>query len=195
MKGYALAISVSGAMLVAGCVVMPTAPMVTALPGTGKPIDQFQADDMTCRNYAYSNIAGPSQVATNTAAANTAAATVFGAAAGALIGGATGSAGAGAAIGAGTGLLFGGAANANALGYSSYDLQRQFDGAYIQCMYVHGNRVPMRVYGRGYGVPRGYGGPTYGAPSAPEDVPPDYVPTPRPSTIPPPETPPPRGMS
>lgn len=195
MKGYALAISVSAAMLVAGCVVMPTAPMVTVLPGTGKPFDQFQADDMMCRNYAYSNIAGPSQAATNTAAANTAAATVLGAAAGALIGGASGSAGTGAAIGAGTGLLFGGAANANALGYSSYDLQRQFDNAYIQCMYGHGNRVPIRVYGRGYGPPRGYVAPTPGAPEGPEDVPPDYVPTPSPSTTPPPDTPPPRGMS
>jgi hypothetical protein len=195
MKRYPLATSIGGALLVAGCVVMPTAPMVTVFPGTNKPFDQFQADDMTCRNYAYSGIAGPSQAATNTAAANTAAATVLGAAAGALIGSATGSAGAGAAIGAGTGLLFGGAANANALGYSSYDLQRQFDNAYIQCMYVHGNRVPMRMYGRGYGVPRGYGAPAYVPPTGSEDVPPDYVPTPTPGSIPPPDTPPPRGMS
>jgi hypothetical protein len=54
----------------------------------------------------------------------------------------TGHAGNGAAIGAGTGLLFGGAANANASGYSSAQLQRQYDVAYLQCMYARGNQVP-----------------------------------------------------
>ena len=199
MKLHSTAIAVGGAILLAGCVVMPTAPMVTVLPGTGKPFDQFHADDANCRNYAYSSVAGPSQAATNTAAANTAAATAIGAAAGAIIGGATGSAGAGAAIGAGSGLLFGSAANANALNYSSYDLQRQYDGAYIQCMYAHGNRVPARVYGGGYSM--------YSTPAPYSDVPPDYVPNRRPSSdvppdyvpnggsgsIPPPNTPPPRG--
>jgi len=179
--------SVVGAAMLAGCVYMPTAPMVTALPGTGKAFDQFRIDDVNCRNYAYSSVAGPSQAASNTAAANTAASTALGAAAGALIGAAAGDAGAGAAIGAGTGLLFGGTANANALGYSYYDLQRQYDSAYIQCMYAHGNRVPARVYGRTYPSP------AYSAPP-PEDVPPDYVPRQGPGT-PPPDMPPPRGVS
>lgn len=192
--------SVVGAAMLAGCVYMPTAPMVTALPGTGKAFDQFRIDDVNCRNYAYSSVAGPSQAASNTAAANTAASTALGAAAGALIGAAAGDAGAGAAIGAGTGLLFGGTANANALGYSYYDLQRQYDSAYIQCMYAHGNRVPARVYGGGYSM--------YRAPAPSSGVPPDYVPNRRPSpdvppdyvpngssgSIPPPGTPPPRGV-
>lgn len=181
--------SVAGAILVAGCVVMPTAPMVTVLPGSNKPFDQFHADDANCRGYAYSMVAGPSQAATNTAAANAAAGTALGAAAGALIGSATGSAGAGAAIGAGTGLLFGSAAGANAYGYSYYDLQRQYDSAYIQCMYAHGNRVPARMYGGAYPAP------AYAAPAPSSDVPPDYVPKPGPGSIPPPDTPPPRGVS
>ena len=189
MKPLSIAIAVGGVVLLAGCAVMPTAPMVTVLPGTGKPFDQFHADDANCRNYAYSSVAGPQQSATNTAAANTAAATAIGAAAGAIIGAATGSAGTGAAIGAGSGLLFGSAAGANALAYSSYDLQRMYDSAYIQCMYAHGNRVPARVYGG-----RSYPAPAYSAPP-PEDVPPDYVPRPSPSSIPPPDTPPPRGVS
>src|SRR5690348_1179132 len=174
MKPLSIAIAVGGVVLLAGCVVMPTAPMVTVLPGTGKPFDQFHADDANCRNYAYSMVAGPSQAATNTAAANAAAGTAIGAAAGALIGAASGSAGTGAAIGAVTGLLFGSAAGANALGYSYYDLQRQYDGAYIQCMYAHGDRVPTRMYGRAYPAP------AYSAPAPSPDVPPDYVPRPNP---------------
>jgi len=189
MKRHSIAISVGAAILLAGCVLVPTAPMVTVLPGTGKPFDQFHADDANCRGYAYSMVAGPSQAATNTAAANAAAATAIGAAAGALIGGATGSAGTGAAIGAGTGLLFGSAAGANAYGYSYYDLQRQYDSAYIQCMYAHGNRVPARVYGRAYSAPPD------SAPAPSQDVPPDYVPRTSPGAIPPPDTPPPRGVS
>jgi hypothetical protein len=125
---------------------IPTAPMVTALPGSTKGFDEFRYDDADCRNYAYSMVAGPSQAATNTAAANAAVGTAVGAAAGAIIGSASGNAGSGAAIGAGTGLLFGSTAGANGLYYSSYGLQRQYDSAYIQCMYAKGNRVPARFY-------------------------------------------------
>ena len=191
MKKAAIATSALCAALLAGCVMIPTAPMVTVLPGSTKAFDDFRYDDADCRNYAYGTIAGPSQAATNTAAANTAAATAVGAAAGALIGAASGNAGSGAAIGAGTGLLFGGAANANGLYYSSYGLQRQYDTAYIQCMYAKGNRVPARFYA-GYGAT--YPAPQYSAP-APADAgssggyPP---PNTSPGSIPPPNTPPPR---
>lgn len=190
MNSKALVMSLAGAASLAGCVVLPTAPMVTVFPGSAKPFDQFRVDDDSCRSYAYSSVIGPSQAASNTAAANAVGSAALGAAAGAIIGSATGAAGAGAAIGAGTGLLFGSAAGANALGYSSYALQRQYDSVYVQCMYAHGNRVPARVYGGG----RPYPAPAYNAPP-PEDVPPDYVPRPSPSSIPPPDTPPPRGMS
>lgn len=196
MRAHAIGMSVVGAALLAGCVYMPTAPMVTVLPGTGKSFDQFHVDDASCRNYAYSVVAGPSQAASNTAAANTAASTALGAAAGALLGAAAGDAGTGAAIGAGTGLLFGGTANANALGYSNYDLQRQFDSAYIQCMYARGNRVPARMY-PGYSMqgapPPSSGVPPDYVPNGSSDVPPDYVPNGSPGSIPPPNTPPPRG--
>jgi len=212
MNSKALAISIAGALSLAGCVVLPTAPMVTALPGSTKGFDQFRVDDDYCRNYAYSGVVGPSQAASNTAAANAVGSAALGAAAGAIIGSASGAAGAGAAIGAGTGLLFGSAAGANALGYSSYDLQRQYDFAYVQCMYAHGNRVPARLlaYGGpmvGYppprsqprnpppaaGVPPDYRAPADRVPpdyQAPADrAPPGYPPS---DSIPPPNTPPPR---
>ena len=142
MKRHSIGLSVGSALLLTGCVYLPTAPMVTVLPGTGKAFDQFHADDASCRNYAYSTVAGPSQTT----------------------------------------------ANAAVYGYSYYELQRQYDSAYIQCMYSNGNRVPARVYSRAYSEP------SYSTPAPSSDVPPDYVPTPNPRT-PPPDTPPPRGVS
>jgi hypothetical protein len=181
---FPFALSLIAVALLGGCAVMPTAPMVTVLPGSSKGFDEFRIDDGYCRNYAYSLVAGPSQAASNNAAASALGGAALGAAAGAIIGSVTGDAGAGAAIGAGSGLLFGSAYGADQYGYSSYALQRQYDAAYVQCMYARGNRVPARVY-------PGY---TEGSPAYREDVPPDYRPrqNPRPGSIPPPNTPPPR---
>jgi Glycine-zipper domain len=189
MNRKLFAVSLAGALSLTGCVVLPTAPMVTALPGSTKGFDQFRADDDYCRGYAHASVAGPSQAASNTAAANAVGSAAIGAAAGAIIGAATGDAGAGAAIGAGSGLLFGSVAGANGLGYSSYALQRQYDRAYVQCMYGHGNRVPARlVYG---GRRSGYPAPGYRVPNAspPDQGPPGYAP---PDSTAPPDTPPPR---
>ncbi len=162
-------VAVAGALALAGCVTVPTAPAVMALPGTAKSFDQFRADDMACRDYAqYSLGPGADRVASDTAAANATGGALVGAAAGAIIGAATGQAGPGAAIGAGTGLLFGSAAGANAAGYSYYGMQRRYDAAYLQCMYAKGNQVPV---GPRY-APR-YGPPPYGPPpDAPQMAPP-----------------------
>jgi hypothetical protein len=59
----------------------------------------------------------------------------------------TGQAGQGAAIGAGTGLLFGSAAGANAAGWNNFTIQRQYDNAFLQCMYAKGNQIPVRTAG------------------------------------------------
>jgi len=171
--------AVTSVLLLGGCVVLPTAPTVAALPGSQKGFDQFRADEDACRSYSYAAVGGAGQVATNNAAANAAVGTAIGAAAGAIIGSATGQAGAGAAIGAGTGLLFGGIAGADYAGYSSYQLQRQYDVTYVQCMYARGNRVPGRFVYRG--PPRRYA-PPYAPPYAPDYPPPDYVP---PGSVPP----------
>ena len=96
------------ALALAGCVTVPTAPAVMALPGSSKSFDQFQADDFSCRDYAqYSLGPGTPQAASDAAAANAVGGAALGAAAGAIIGAASGHAGPGAAIGAGTGLLLG----------------------------------------------------------------------------------------
>jgi Glycine-zipper domain len=137
------------ALVLAGCVTVPSGPSVMVLPGTSKSFDAFQADNFACQQYAQATLglgAPPGQPVVDQSAANSAvAATIIGAAVGAGIGAVTGQAGAGAAIGAGTGLLFGSANAANAAGYSNYGTQRRYDNAYVQCMYAKGNQVPVRA--------------------------------------------------
>jgi hypothetical protein len=160
------------------------------MPGYQKSMDQFHADDTDCRNYAYASIGGPNagQPATDAAANNAVVGAAIGAGVGALIGAATHNAGNGAAWGAGTGLLFGSAAGSNTSGYSSYQLQRQYDVAYMQCMYSRGNQVPGHVAQRAQQsyrppntswIPPGYSG---------GNAPP---PNPVPGSYPPPNYPPP----
>jgi hypothetical protein len=123
------------------CSVLPTAPGVMALPGTGKTFDQFRADDTSCRQFAYNQVGGVSanQAATASAVGSAAVGTALGAAAGAAFNGGTG-----AAVGAGVGLLVGSAFGTGAAQGSAYDVQRRYDYAYIQCMYAAGDRVPVR---------------------------------------------------
>jgi hypothetical protein len=201
--------------LLGACTMMPIAPSVTALPGSRKSVNEYQADVVACQQYAGTAIAGSDTAAAadNSAASTAAAGAVFGAALGAIIGSATGQAGQGAAIGAGTGLLFGGMAGSNYTAMSSYQLQRSYDAAYLQCMYGRGNRVPVP---RGYGAPRGVvypflkpGPSRYPPPNMPpppgatninpppSSAPPSgYPPPPNapPSSYPPPDTPPPIGL-
>jgi hypothetical protein len=199
----AVGLVVAGCFL-AGCTVMPTGPSVMALPGSGKDVDQYQADVAACQQYANAVIAansGNAAAADNSAASAAATSALVGAAAGALIGSVSGQAGQGAAIGAGTGLLFGGAAGSSYTAMSSYQLQRGYDGAYLQCMYSRGNKVPApRGYASGPNGPSGPSRPSYLNPSpgqnpippqAPGGYPPPTAPA---SSYPPPDTPPPSGL-
>ncbi|CAG2146651.1 YMGG-like glycine zipper-containing protein [Cupriavidus numazuensis] len=132
----------SATVTLGACAVMPSGPSMTVLPGTGKSFDQFRADDGNCRQYAFGQVGGVSsaQAANASAVGSTVVGTALGAAAGAAFGG-----GEGAAVGAGVGLLTGAAFGASNAQYSGYGTQRQYDAAYIQCMYASGHRVP--VYG------------------------------------------------
>jgi hypothetical protein len=179
MKERALFVSLAAVGLLAGCVTVPSGPAVTVLPGQQKTVEQFRVDENACRAYAQAAIGGETagQPAADAAAANAVAGAALGAAVGAILGSVTGDAGAGAAWGAGTGLLFGSAAGSNVAGYSSYALQRNYDAAYLQCMYTRGNQVPGRVVAR----PAPRYAPSYGYP------PPAYPP----ASYPPPNYPPP----
>ncbi|MBK5913288.1 glycine zipper family protein [Rhodocyclus purpureus] len=133
-------LALSALLLIGGCAVVPTGPSVLSLPGTSKSFDQFRIDDADCRQYALASIGGvgAEQAATAAGVRSAALGTVVGAAAGAAIGGQEG-----AGIGAGTGLLFGTVAGSGTGQSSSYDSQRRYDHAYIQCMYAKGHRVPV----------------------------------------------------
>jgi hypothetical protein len=132
---------VAGAVLLGACTVLPTGPSVLTLPGTGQSIERFREDDQYCRQYAHVQIGGKTagDAAKESAVTSAAVGTVVGAVAGAAIGGG----GRGAATGAGVGLLMGSAVGSDAARASGVGTQRQYDNAYIQCMYSKGHRVPV----------------------------------------------------
>lgn len=126
-------------LLLAGCASVPSGPSVMALPGTGKNFEQFRVDDADCRQYAQVQSGGSAEQAGVDAGVRSAAVgTVIGAVAGAAIGGRDA-----AGVGAGTGLLVGSLAGAGAAQGSAYATQRNYDHAYVQCMYAKGQKVPV----------------------------------------------------
>lgn len=134
-------LAVPAALLLAACSTVPTGPSVMVLPGTGMSLERFRADETWCRDDALRMIGGQTaadnqrQSAINSAAIGTA----VGSVAGLAIGGS----GRGAAVGAGVGLIAGSASGSEAGRQSAVGTQRQYDNAYIQCMYAKGHRVPV----------------------------------------------------
>jgi hypothetical protein len=125
------------AVALTGCVVLPPAgPSYQALPGSRLSYDQFQVDDAACRQYATAQVGGRSapESAQESAAASTVAGTI-----GAAFGGSSES----AAVGAGIGLLTGAMIGLSTSEASYYAVQGRYDGAYYQCMYARGHRVPV----------------------------------------------------
>ena len=86
----AVATTVLGVGLCAGCATAPAGPSVMVLPGTGVPFDQFQADVSVCRDWAAKQVKGAFMDA------------------------------------------------------PSFEVQRRYDNAYVQCMYAKGHQVPGR---------------------------------------------------
>jgi len=174
-KIIAAALALSGLALVSGCATVPTAPSVMALPGSGKSFDTFRFDDGDCRNYASQQVGA---VSNDPAVRNAVIGTAIGAVAGAAIGGHQG-----AGVGAGTGLLFGSAVGAGSQQDANRGSQRQYDGAYVQCMYAKGHKVPVAGgYGRTW-TQQGPSEPIYAPPPPPPGSPP---PPPPPGSPPPP---------
>lgn len=131
-------------LALAGCATAPSGPSRDAFPGRAKSFDQFQIDDNSCREYAFTQTGGKSAAdrANESAVGTAVVGTAIGAAAGALIGGGH----QGAGVGAGIGLLAGTAAGSGNAQGAYQSTQRRYDSAYYQCMYAKGNKVPM--YGR-----------------------------------------------
>ena len=130
-------------LLLGACATVPAGPSVMALPGAGKSFEQFQADDLVCRQWASQQTGTTPEHASGLSTAEGAGlGTLIGAGLGAAIGAAAGNPGLGAAVGAGGGLLAGTAVGARAGQGASYQLQHRYDNAYEQCMYAKGDRVP-----------------------------------------------------
>jgi len=195
-----LALALVGATAFLGaCATVPTGPVVQAMPGSGKSFEAFQRDAAECQQWAQAAIGGPNaaQYVNDRAAAGAVASSAVGAGTGAILGTPSNYGGQGAAIGAGVGLLFGAINAANASSAASWQMQRQYDGAYLQCMYAHGNQVPMHVSTRGTQpmAPAGpgmYPPPNTPPPYPPPGTPPPYPPPGTPPPYPPPGTPPPQ---
>lgn len=128
-------------LLLAACTSLPTGPSVMVLPGTGRTIESFRADEAWCRDDALQQIGGKTATQARRESAVTSAA--VGAAVGALAGAAIGGDSRAAGVGAGVGLVAGTVAGSDASRSSGVGTQRQYDNAYIQCMYAKGHRVPV----------------------------------------------------
>ena len=134
-------LSLIAAVLATGCAaVPPSGPSILVLPGTGKNFDQFRFDEQECRGYAQSQI-GPKtteQAASDQAVKSAVVGTAIGTVAGAALGGSQG-----AAVGAGVGLAGGSIVGTETSYAAAGSLQRRYDNAFTQCMYVRGHRVPV----------------------------------------------------
>lgn len=165
----------SALLLLAGCASLPDGPSVMALPGTGKSFEHFQIDDAECRRYAQQQVggSGANQAAVDAGVRSAAVGTAVGAVAGAAIGGRDA-----AGVGAGTGLLVGSLIGTETAQVSAYGTQRNYDNAYVQCMYAKGQRVPVTA-AQGSRLER----PVRSAPAAPAG---SAYPPPPPGNPPPP---------
>ncbi len=135
----------SSSALVAGCVTVPAGPSVSVLPGRGKSFEQFQDDDVACRQWARQEAGTtPGASAVQSTVGGAAIGTLIGAGLGAALGAVTHRPAAGAAVGAGVGLIGGTAVGAGAGQASGQTVQHRYDNAYTQCMYAKGDQVPGR---------------------------------------------------
>lgn len=126
-------------LALAACTSIPQGPNVMVLPGNGKTLEQFQSDDVFCRQYAsMQSGTNANDVAVDNGVKSAAVGTALGAASGALIGG-----GEGAAVGAGVGLLVGGLAGTGSGSATGYQSQVRYDNAYQQCMFARGHSIPV----------------------------------------------------
>ena len=167
-----------GVLGLSSCATMPTGPSVMVMPSPGKTFEAFQAEDMTCRQWAAQQTGiTPNDTANQNLFTSAAIGTVLGAGLGAAIGAASGNPGVGAAIGAASGAVGGTAVGAGPAYASGWEVQRRYDMAYQQCMYTKGNQLPTVVRGSGGGYwvvtpppPRAY--------YPPPPPPPGWAPTP-----------------
>jgi hypothetical protein len=140
MKSFKTLSLCSTALLLAACAYTPMGPTVRAMPPQGKPFEQFQFEQSSCKQYADDQVRGQADRANSTGALEGIGGTVLGAGLGAALGG-----GHGAAVGAGLGAVGGTAVGANTSAHEQRSIQQQYNDAYVQCMVAKGNQVERPV--------------------------------------------------
>ena len=134
-------------LFLSACATAPMGPTVQVLPPQGKPFEQFQGEDYSCRQYAYGQVQGQAEEANNMGVLEGVGGTVLGAGLGAAVGG-----GRGAAIGAASGAVVGSAIGANTSAAHQGGIQAQYNNAYAACMTSKGNSVARPPAPRTYVV-------------------------------------------
>ena len=122
--------------LLVGCVTVPAGPHIAVMPAKGKTLEQFKADDQTCKAYAQAQIGDDLE---KNSAMNTLMDMAIGGAVGALGGQAIGHNTKGTVAGAGIGMAAGLATGAYQANKASDDAQIRYDNAYQVCMHAKGH--------------------------------------------------------
>jgi hypothetical protein len=138
MKSFRLTVLCGTAFALAACANTPMGPTVQVLPPQGKPFEQFQGEDYSCRQFATNQVQGQADAANTNGLLYGIGATALGAGLGAALGG-----GRGAAIGAAGGAVAGTAVGASSSGSKQGGIQTQYNNAYVQCMVAKGNVTPQ----------------------------------------------------
>gem|GEM_PF-4599740 len=140
MKKHILG-SVLVLLILSACASRPYAPRLGVMPGSQQSLQNFQQDDLRCRQQAKAAMGDktPEHIQQETIGRDAAIGTFAGALLGAVLGRGNHSIAAGAA----TGLIYGGLIGAGD-GYAKAENAREdFDIRYIQCMYNAGHRIPV----------------------------------------------------
>jgi outer membrane lipoprotein SlyB len=140
MKSFKSIALCSTALLLAACASTPMGPTVRALPAQGKPFEQFQMEQASCKQYADEQVRGQAESANTTGILEGVGGTVLGAGLGAALGG-----GHGAAVGAAAGAVGGTAVGASTSGHQQRGIQQQYNDPYLQCMVAKGNQIEHPV--------------------------------------------------
>ncbi len=126
----------SSVLFLAACASTPMGPTIGAMPPKGKPFDQFQTDQLVCKQYAEDQVRGQAERANTTGFLEGLGGAALGAGLGAAIGG-----GEGAAIGAAGGAVAGTAVGAHTSSKEQKSIQQQYNDAYAACMVSKGNVI------------------------------------------------------
>jgi hypothetical protein len=158
-----------------GCASIPTGPTVMVLPGRGRTLEQFQGDDLFCRQWAAQQVATkPAAASEQTVAMSADTGIPVEADPGSATGAAADNPAEGPPIGAGSGLVGGTAVGLDASRAEVGSVQWRYDVAYEQCMYAKGHRIPiiMQAPRQGSGTPPPPPPPPGGATTPPPSQPP-----------------------